>query len=113
MEATPVEESTAAAGGLGGGEQLTPAADESATIPKATARTVRSSGAEPGVAGDVPESWVMKPVAAEEQTAPPKASPRIVKPAIRPRSPPMVPRAMAEEDEVEEIEHAEPRLQFV
>ena len=109
----PEEESTAAAGGLGGSEQLAPAADKSATIPKATARTVRSSGAEVGVAGDTPESRAAKPVAAEEQTAPPEASPGMVGPAVRPWSPPMVPRATTEEDEVEEIERAEPQLQSV
>ena len=82
MEATPVEESTAAAGGLGGGEQLTPAADESATIPKATSGTVGSSGAKAGVAGDASESKAAKPVVAEEQMAPPEALPGMVRPVV-------------------------------
>ena len=68
-------EPIAAVGGLGGGKQLAPAADESAMIPKATAGTIGSSGAEAGVAGDAPKSGAAKPVAAEEQTAPPEASP--------------------------------------
>jgi len=108
-----VEESTAAAGGLGGGKQLTPAADESTTIPKVAAGTIGSSGAEARAAHDVPKFGVTKLVPVEEQTTPPEASPGMVGPAVRPWSPPMVPRATAEEDEVEEMEHAEPRFQSV
>ena len=37
----------------------------------------------------------------------------MVGPAVRPQSPPVVPRATTEEDEVEEIERAEPRPQSV
>ena len=50
---------------------------------------------------------------AEEQMLPPKALPGMVRPAVQPWSPPMVPRATAEEDKVEEIERAKPRLQSV
>ena len=82
-------------------------------MPKATAGTVGSSGAEAGVAGDALESRAAKPVVAEEQTAPPEASPGMVGPTVRPRSPPVVPLAMAEEDEVEEIKRAESRPQAV
>ena len=70
----PEEESPAAAGRLGGGEQLALAVDESATIPKATAGTVGSSGAEVGIASDAPESRVVKPMVPEGQTSLPEAS---------------------------------------
>jgi len=113
VETTPAEESTAATVGLGGGEQLAPAADESAMIPKATARTIGSLVAEARVASDALESRATKLVVVEEQTAPPKASPGMVRPVVRPRSPPIVPRATVEEDEVEEIERAEPPLQSI
>ena len=42
-----------------------------------------------------------------------EASQGMVGAAVRPRSPPVVPRAMVEEDEVEEIERAEPRPQAI
>ena len=87
VEATPAKESIAAAGGLGGSEQLAPAADESATIPKATVGTIRSLGAEARVADNALESGATKPVAAEEQTVPPKASQGVAEPIVRPRSP--------------------------
>ena len=109
----PEEESTAAAGELSGSEQLAPVANESVMIPKAMTGTVGSSGAEAGVVGDAPKSGATKPVAAKEQMAPPKVSPGMVGPVVWPRSPPMVPRAMAEEDEVEEIERAEPQPQSI
>ena len=48
--------------------------DGSAAVPEATARTVGSSGAEAGVAGDAPESRVVKPVVPEGQMALPEAS---------------------------------------
>ena len=50
---------------------------------------------------------------AEEQPSPPAAMPGVVGAAIRPWSPPVVPQAMAEEDEVVEIEHAAPKPQSV
>ena len=107
------EESAVAAGRLGGGEQLVPTADKSATIPKAMVGTVKSSGVEAGVAGDVPESGAAQLVALEEQTAPPEVSQGVVGHALRPWSSPVVPPAVAEEDEVEEIEHEESRPQAV
>ena len=82
-------------------------------MPKATTGTVGSSGVEAGVVNDASESGVAKPVAPKEQTAPLEASQGMVRLTILPRSPPVVPRAMAEEDEVEEIEHAKPRPQSV
>ena len=99
----PVEESTAPAGGLGGGERLGPTADGSVAMPGATAETAGSSAANAGDAGATPESAAAKPVAPEEQPAPPEASQGVVGLAVRPRSPPVVPLAAAEEDEVEEI----------
>ena len=109
----PVEESTAAAGGLGGGEQLVPTADKSVTVPGGTAEIVGSSAANAGDAGAAPESRAAKPVAPEEQTVPSEASQGMVGPAVRPRSPLVVPPAAVEEDEVEEIERDEPRPQAV
>ena len=60
------------------------AVDESATIPKATAGTVGSLGAEARVADNALESGATKPVAAEEQTAPPEASSGMVGPTVWP-----------------------------
>ena len=77
------------------------------------AGTAGSSGAEARVAGDAPESRAVKPVAPEGPTALPKASQSMVRPTVRPWRPPVVPQATAEEDEVEEIERAKPRLQFI
>ena len=53
------------------------------------------------------------PPTAEEQTLPPAAMPGVVGAADRPRSPPEVPQATAEEDEVVEIERAAPKPQSV
>ena len=49
----------------------------------------------------------------KEQTALPEALEGMVGPAIRPLSPQVVPLAVVEEDEVEEIERDEPRPQAV
>ena len=87
--------------------------DGSAAVPEAMVGTAVSSGEEAGVAGDAPESGAVKLVAPEEQTAPPKVSQGMVGPIVRPRSPLVVPRATAEEDELEEIERAEPRPKAV
>jgi len=51
--------------------------------------------------------------APREQTVLPDASESMVRPTIRPPSPWVVPPAIAEEDEVEEIEREEPRTQSV
>ena len=75
-------------------------------MPEAMAGTAGSSGAEAGVASDVSEFGVVKLMASEGQMALPEASHGMVRPAVRPWSPLVVPRAMAEEDEVEEIERA-------
>ena len=49
------------------------------------------------------------PPTAEEQPSPPAAMLGVVGAAVRPQSPPVVPRATAEEDEVVEIERATPK----
>ena len=82
-------------------------------IPEATVVTAGPSGAEARVASDALESGVMEPVVPEGQTALPEVSQSMVGAAVRPRSPPVVPRATAEENEVEEIERAEPQPQAV
>ena len=87
--------------------------DRSAAVPEAMARTAGSSGVEAGVAGDAPESRAVKPMAPEGQTALPEVSQGMVGATIQPWSPPVVPRATAEEDEVEEIERTEPQPQAV
>ena len=73
---------------------------------------VGSSGAKAGVADAAPESGVEKP-AVLEQTVLPKAPKGVVKHTVWPRSPPVVPLATTEEDEVEEIEREESRPQAV
>jgi len=87
--------------------------DGSSTVPKATAGTTGSSRAEARVASNALESRAMKPVVPEGQTMPPKASQGMVRVVVWPWSPLVVPRATVEEDEVEEIERAEPRPQAV
>ena len=89
-------EPIAAPGGLGCSERLSTTANESATAPSATA-----------------ESGTEKLSAPKEQTALPDASEGMVRPAIRPSSPQVVPPAATEEDEVEEIVRDEPRPQSV
>ena len=99
-----MEESTAATGELGGGEQLAPTVDGSTMVGAA-----RSSAANAGDANAAPESGVVKPVMLEEQTAPPEASQSVVGPAVRQQNPLVVPPAMAEGDGAEEIECEESR----
>ena len=88
---------------------MAPTVDGSATMPGATAETAGSSAVNAGDASATPESRAAKPVAPKEQMARPETSQGVVEPAVRPRRPPMVPLAMAEEDEVEEIEREESR----
>ena len=88
----PTEESTAPSAGLGGDERLVSMIDGSAAAPEATVGTTGSSGAEARLADVMPKSRVEKPAMTKEQ---------------------MVLPAMAEEDEVEEIERDEPRPQAV
>ena len=83
----PAVETAAAIGGLGGGEGSTSSANGSATLPKATAEAAGAVGAETRVAGEVPESRAVEPMAAEDQTTPPEASPGMVGRAIWAPSP--------------------------
>jgi len=82
--------------------------DELATVPEATTETARSSGAETGAADAAPAFKAERPTVPEEQTALPGASEGVVRHAIRPLSPQVVPPATMEEDKVEEIERDEP-----
>ena len=109
----PLEESTATAGELGGGERLASTADGSATVPGVTVETARSLGAEARSTDAAPASRAGKPIVPEEQTALPEASTGVVGHAVRPWSPPVVPPAASEEYEVEEIERQESRPQAV
>ena len=102
-----MEESTAAADVLGGGERLAPTADGSVAMPGATAEAAESLEADAGVADAASESTIDKLVVPEEQTALPEASEGVVGHAVWPPSHLVVPPATEEEDEVEEIEHEE------
>ena len=62
----PMEESTAAMDGLGGGEWLATSADESAATLGAMVGATGSSKADAGVVATMPESRVEKPVVPEE-----------------------------------------------
>ena len=110
----PTEKSTTAVGGLGDGERSASAEDGSATTREAMAGTAVPSGSETGVAGTAPEYRSTKAEAREEPTTPPEAALGMVKPAVRPKSPLVVPpAAVEEEDVVEEIIRAEPQTQSV
>ena len=76
------EESAAATGELGGGEQLAPMVDESATVPGAPAEAAGSSTANAGDVDATPESGTARPITPEEQMAPPEASQSVVGPAV-------------------------------
>ena len=82
-------------------------ADGSAAVPEATTGAAGTLGAEAGVADTALEARAKKPVVPEEQMALPKASKGMVGPAVWLWSPPVVPPAAAEEDEVEEIKREE------
>jgi len=79
-----VEESTAAADGLGGGERLVSMADGSATVPGATTEAAGSSGAEARVADAALEAGAEKSTMPKEHTALPKASKGVVRHAVQP-----------------------------
>ena len=64
-----MEESTTAAGGVEGREQLATMVDESAAMPGATARAAGSSEAEARAADAMPESGAERPAILEEQGA--------------------------------------------
>ena len=83
---------------------MAPTVDGSAAMPEATAENAGSSVANAGDADAAPKLGAAKPVAPKEQPVTPEVLQGVVGPAIRPWSPSVVPPAMAEEDEVEEIE---------
>jgi hypothetical protein len=87
--------------------------DELATAPSAIAGATEPFGVEAIVTNVVLESGAENLVVPKEQTTLLEALRGMVKPAIRPPSPQVVPLAVAEEDEVEEIEREEPRPQAV
>ena len=110
----PTKESTTTAGGPGDGEGSASMEDGLVTTREAMASTAGHSGSEIGAAGIAPEHGSSGPEAREELTAPPEAAQDTVGPAVRPKSPPVVPpAAMEEEDVVEEIIRAEPQTQSV
>ena len=81
----------------------------SATATKATTEKVDTLEAGTAAVVDAPEAKDATPSTAEEQPSPPAAMPGVVGAAVRPQSPPVVPQATVEEDEVVEIEHAAPK----
>ena len=84
-----------------------------ATATEAAIENVNTLEVEATADVDAPEAKEATPMMAEEQLAPPAATSGVVGAAVRPQSPPVVPRAMVEEDEVEEIERAEPKPQSI
>ena len=109
-----VEKSTTAVGGLGDGERSASAEDGSATTREAMAGTAGPSGTKTGAVGIAPEYGSTEPEACEELMGPTKAAQGMVGPIVRPKSPPVVPpAAVEEEDMVEEIIRAEPQTQAV
>jgi len=72
-----------------------------------------SSAMNAGDAGATPESKAARLVAPKEQATPPRALQGVVGHAVRPPSPLVVPPAVEEEDEVEEIEREESRPQAI
>ena len=85
------------------------AANEAATIPEATVVAAGPSGAKARIASETPESRSTEPMAPSELKAPAEVSRGVVRPFVRPQSPPTVSAVAEEEDEVEEIVRAEPQ----
>ena len=106
----PEERSAAAAGGPGDGEPLAQTTGASATATEATTENVGTLEAEAAAIADAPDAKEATPTTVEVQLAPPVATLGVVRAAVRPQSPPVVPQATAEEDEVVEIERAVPKL---
>ena len=106
----PAEKLTTTAGELGDDERSASVEDGSVITREAMAGTAGPSRAETGVAGIAPEYGSTEPDACEELMAPPKVVQGMVRPAVQPKSPPVVlPAPMEEEDVVEEIIRAEPQ----
>ena len=97
----------------GDGESLAYATDASVTATAATIEKVVTLEAETVAIVDAPEVTDATPSMAEEQTSSPTGMPGVVGAVVRPRSPPVVPQATAEEDKVVEIERAAPEPQSV
>ena len=93
----------------GDGESLAHTTGASATATEAMTKKVDTLEAETAAVVDAPKAKDATPSTAEEQPSPPAAMPGAVGAAVRPQSPPVVPRATAEEDEVVEIERATPK----
>ncbi|XP_066320251.1 uncharacterized protein [Miscanthus floridulus] len=85
----------------------------SATATAATTEKVVTLEMETAAVVDAPEVTDATPSTAEEQTSSPVGMLGVVGAAVRPQSPPVVPQATAEEDEVVEIERAALEPQFV
>ena len=101
-------------GGLGDGEWSALAEDGLATTREAMVGTIGPSGSKTGAASAAPKCGSTEPEVREELTAQPEAAQGMVGPAVRPKSPPVVPpAAMEEEDVVEEIIRAEHQTQSV
>ncbi|XP_066396453.1 nucleolin 1-like [Miscanthus floridulus] len=123
MPTAPVRESLSArqtedgpattASGPSDGESLAHTIGASATMTEATTEKVDTLEAETTAVVDAPEAKDATPSMAEEQPSPPTAMLGVVGAAVRPQSPPVVPQAMAEEDEVVEIECATPKPQSI
>ena len=119
MPTAPVRESLSArqtedgsattASGPGGGESLAHTTGASATATEAATENISTLEMEAAANVDAPEAEEATSTMAEEQLAPPVATLGVVGAAVRPQSPPVVPRAMVEEDEVVEIVRAVPK----
>ena len=97
----------------GDGESLAHTTGASATATAAMTEKVVTLEAETVAIVDAPEVTDATPSTAEERTSSPARVPGVVGAAVRPRSPPKVPQATVEEDEVVEIERAAPEPQSV
>ena len=97
----------------GDGELLAHTTSASATMTDAMTEEVGTLESETAAVVDAPEAKEATPTMAEEQLAPTTATSGVVGAAVRPQSPPVVPQATAEEDEVVEIERATPKPQSV
>ena len=123
MTTAPVRESPAAGRTVDGpaaapsrpgdGESLAHTTGASATATAATTEKVVTVETETTAAVDAPEVTDATPSTAEEQTSSPAGAPVVVGAAVQPRSPPRVPPATTDEDEVMEIERTAPEPQSV
>ena len=101
--------SAATASGPGGGESLAHTTGASVTMTEAATKNVSTLEAEAATDVDAPEAEEATSTMAEEQLALPALTSGVVEAVVRPQSPPVVPRATVEEDEVVEIVRAVPK----